>query len=239
MPRIMELKAPDGSIYNICSMYEDTIEKEPPAIWFGAYSFSLLTQIGGYPKDVARKMSIEWLKEWINTPCPEYLLALYDSNNKREQEKLLREQSINPENLITWLLIGGSKGGLFSQYAYDAGVPEDMKGRTPMMIDASKQDHITTIGKTDLSESALRHLVENQTRVIAQFIDFNDGRWYCFYRTFRGLSGRESSKHGQHMHFISSAYGLDREKLIDEIKKGKCPTNGYHVHLTGYRDEEV
>ena len=102
------------------------------------------------------------------------------------------------------------------------------------MIDATDEKNINAIGKTNLSDAALMHMVENQKKVIAQFIDFPDGRWYCFYRTHRGMAGRESGNQGQHMHFISSAYGVNRDSLIERFKRGLCPGNGFHVRLTGY-----
>lgn len=39
MPRITVIKAPDGSSYKIVSTIEDVIEKQSPAVWFGAYAF--------------------------------------------------------------------------------------------------------------------------------------------------------------------------------------------------------
>ena len=107
------------------------------------------------------------------------------------------------------------------------------------MVDASDPENIKYVGKTDLSDAALNHLVERQNKVLAQFIDFEDGRWYCFYRTHRGLAGREPGNFGQHLHFISSAYGVDREKLIENFRKGICPGSGFHVHLSGYHEEDV
>ena len=238
MPSIMIMNAPDGSLYKTVSTIEDVIEKQSPAIWFGAYAFFEATQLHGLPKDQAKELSFAVLKEWVNRPCPDFLLALYDTDSKKEQENLLRNQSLTPEDLMCWILQSGSKGGLFSQYSYDGGVPEELKGRTPIMIDASNPEQIKAIGSTDLSDAALMHLVENQTIVIAQIVDLPDDRWYCFYRTHRGLAGRESGKQGQHMHFISSSYGIDRDKLVEGFINGNCPKNGFHVHLSGYWAEE-
>lgn len=105
------------------------------------------------------------------------------------------------------------------------------------MIDLSDKNNIVTVGNTDLSQAALKHLVENQRVVMAQFVDLPDGRWYCFYRTHRGLAGRESGERGSHLHFISSAYGIDREELVKSFKNGECPTNGFHVRLEEYGDK--
>lgn len=233
MPRVLIMKAPDGSIYKTVSTIEDVIEKQSPAMWFGAYAFFKATQLYELPKGQAKELSFAVLKEWVNRPCPDFLLALFDTNSKKQQESLLRNQSMTPEDLICWILQSGRKGGLFSQYSYDGGVPEELKGRTPIMIDASNPEQIKAIGATDLSDAALMHLVENQNIVIAQIVDLPDGCWYCFYRTHRGLAGRESGKQGQHMHFISSSYGIDRDKFVDGVKKGDCPKNGFHVHLSG------
>ena len=107
------------------------------------------------------------------------------------------------------------------------------------MIDASDSQNIKTVGETNLSDSALKHLVEVQNRLLVQFVDFDDGRWYCFYRTLRGLAGREQGNHGQHMHFISSAFGVNRDVLIENFKRGVCPGNGFHVRLASYHEEDV
>ena len=235
MPRLARIQDKDGSVYIVVSNYEDVIERNDPAEWFGVYSFFQLTQVAGLPETIARRIAMERVTEFICKPCPGFLLELFNTNKKREQENLLRGHFITPENLICWFLKAGAKKGTFSQYGFDGGAG-DLSGRNPVIIDASDPENIKTIGQTDLSQEALRTLVETQHKVLAQIIDFSDGRWYCFYRTHRGLAGRESGKHGQHLHFISSAYGIDRETLVGNFMRGICPSNGFHVNLVGYYD---
>lgn len=235
MPRYMEIKAPDGSVYKCSSNFGDNIEKISPALWIGAYKFYQLTQIGGYPEDEARQMSLETVAAYASKPCPDFLRRLFNKKKKKEQEALLKGQSITTEDLISWFLYAGRDKGLFSEYSFE-GAEKDLEGRMPLLIDATDPDHIIKVGSTDLSDAALKHLVENQHKVIAQFIDFDDGRWFCFYRTFKGMSGREGGNQGVHMHFISNAWQLDREKVVEEFKRGKCPRNGYHVRFSGYKN---
>lgn len=167
---------------------------------------------------VARQMSIDTVREYANKPCPDFMKKLFNKKKKKEQEALLKEQSITSENLISWFLEGGRSKGLFSEYSCE--LPDkELEGRKPLLIDATDPDNIKTVGTTDLSNAALKHLVENQHKVIAQFVDFDDGRWFCFYRTFKGMSGREMGNQGEHMHFISNAYGLDRNKVVEGFKK--------------------
>ncbi len=234
LSRIQDKK--DDSIYMVLSTYEDVIERENPAEWLYLYSALQLNQLVGYPKPIAKLLAKERVKNLLNKPCPGFLLNLFDSKKKREQEYLLRGQSVNPENLICWFLHAGTRKGTYSQYGYDGGAG-DLAGRHPIMIDASDPNNIKAIGETDLSQEAMMSLVETQHKVMAQIVDFEDGRWYCFYRTHRGLAGRESGKHGQHLHFISSAYGIERQSLVGNFKKGVCPSNGFHVSLVGYYDE--
>ena len=239
MPHIIDIKGAGNLSYKIVSTIGDTIEKLSPAMWFRAYAYVTLTRLHGLNNKEAGELSNALLTEWENKSCPVFLLALFDTKNKRQQERLLRNQSITPESLIGWILQGGQRGGLFSQYSFDGGSPEGLQGRTPIMIDATDKDEIKTIGKTSLSSAALLHIVENQIIVIAQFIDLPDGSWYCIYRTRRGLTGREPGHQGQHFHFISSAYGVDRNTIVEGFKRGKCPKNGFHVHLSGYHEDET
>ena len=58
MPRIVKLKDKDGGFYTIVSSYEDVTEKQEPLLWFGSNMFFQLTEIRGYPKDVAKEMSL-------------------------------------------------------------------------------------------------------------------------------------------------------------------------------------
>ena len=236
MPRYVEYIAPDGGKYKVLSMYTDNIEREYPPMWFGAYLFFFFMYMHGISEDEARQLSFSELEKWVRKPCPEFLLKLYTETKKKEQEKLLRDKTVTFENMICWILHSGRIGGTFSQYSYHGG-SGSLKGRAPLMIDASDENNIVAVGNTDLSQEALKHLVENQRVVMAQFVDLPDGRWYCFYRTHRGLAGRESGEKGSHLHFISSAYGIDREKLAKNFKNGECPTNGFHVRLIGFGDK--
>lgn len=236
MPRYVEYIAPDGGKYKVLSMYTDNIEREYPPMWFGAYLFFFFMYMHGVSEDEARQLSFSELEKWVRKPCPEFLLKLYTETKKKEQKKLLRDKTVTFENMICWILHSGRIGGTFSQYSYHGG-SGSLKGRAPLMIDASDENNIVAVGNTDLSQEALKHLVENQRVVMAQFVDLPDGRWYCFYRTHRGLAGRESGEQGSHLHFISSAYGVDRGELVKNFKSGECPTNGFHVRLEGYGDK--
>lgn len=145
MPRYVEYITPNGGKYKVCSMYEDDIEKEYPPLWFGAYLFFLFMHIRGLSEDEARQLSFSELEKWVRKPCPVFMFKLYAETKKKEQEKLLRDKTVTSENMICWILYSGRFGGTFSQYSYHEG-SGSLKGRAPLMIDASDDNNIVTEG---------------------------------------------------------------------------------------------
>jgi hypothetical protein len=135
----------------------------------------------------AKKQSIEMVSSYSKIPVPIQLKNILHTKGKRNQEKLLKGFSFTPEEFISFLLFAGRNSYTFSQIFYERDVPNDLKDRIPIVIDASN-DPITTIGKTDLSVDALKHIVREKKRIIAQFLTNNEN-WICFYRTSKGLSG--------------------------------------------------
>ena len=121
MPQYVEIIDPKGGKYIFLSSFNDVIEKVYPPKWFGAYKMFQLTELGGYPEEIAREMAFAELEEWVRKPCPDFLMRLYETTSKKEQERLLKGKSLTPENLICWLLHGGRYKGLLSQYSYVAG----------------------------------------------------------------------------------------------------------------------
>lgn len=180
---------------------------------------------------VARRQTEEFFADYPKSDCPIKLRKILRVKGKKEQERLLQGFQFSSDEFMAFLLFAGRQGFLFSQYAYHRAPVENLKDRIPVIIDASG-DEVKTVGKTDLSEGALRTIVNQDKRIVAQFLTKGD-RWVCFYRTIKGLSGEEPGKNGHvpHMHFISCDYGLSKEDVIKGIKDGETPTNGYHVRI--------
>lgn len=231
MPKITRIITPYEKEYKICSMIGDTIEKISPSKWFFSYECFRLTWLFGMPIDKAKELANLQLKDWHEHDLPIFLKSLFEVNKKKGQEQLLRGNSITSDDLFCWFLYAEHLHGTFSQYSFDLSVNEDLEERAPALIDISNPEKVLSVGKTELSDAALKHIVENQKKGVAQIVDFEEGKWYCFYRTYRGVAGQEPGKHGSHLHFISFAYGIERDVLVSDFMKGKCPGSGFHVRL--------
>lgn len=178
---------------------------------------------------VARYRTEEFFAEYPKSDCPVKLRKILRVKGKKEQEKLLNGFQFSYDEYMAFLLFAGRQGFLFSQYAHQREPDKNLKERMPVIIDANGDD-VITVGKTDLSEGALQTIVNQNKRIMAQFLTKGD-RWVCFYRTQKGLSGEGPGKHGHepHMHFISCDYGVSKEDIINGIRNGETPSIGYHV----------
>lgn len=188
---------------------------------------------------LARRQTEEFFAEYPKSDCPIKLRKILRVKGKKEQERLLQGLSFSSDEFFSFLLFAGRQGFMFSQYSYQRAPDKDLKDRMPVLIDASGND-VKTVGKTDLSEGALRTIVNQNKRIVAQFLTKGD-RWVCFYRTQKGLSGDEPGQNGHepHMHFVSCDYGLSKDDIIKGIKNGETPTNGYHVRIKKLEYEET
>lgn len=242
--RIVEIGNKDGSLKYSLVIPDEVIPEVDPFLYMGSYNMLRIAynmrmmdnyrHNADYYMSIAKQRAIAIVSSYIGRPLPEPLKNILFTKGKKAQERLLKNFSFSIAEFATFMLFAGKNGYSFSQYFYESEIPENLKGRIPIIIDATN-DPIKTLGKTNLSDDALKHIVREKKRIIAQFLTKNEN-WVCFYRTSKGLSGEEPGKQGSqsHMHFISSEYNLSKESLIAGFKDGKTPSNGYHIKLSNY-----
>lgn len=242
--RITEIQNKGDSQKYIIIDSDEDIQDTDPFLYmcsYGLFSFAHKLKVLDsnrhnveYYSKKAQMMAIEMVLSYIGMPLPSQFKKILFVTGKNAQKKLLRNFSYKTSEFITFLLFAGSNGFTFSQYLFERGAPEELKDRIPVLIDASA-DPIKTIGETDLSDSALHHVVDENKRIIAKFLTKGE-KWVCFYSTTKGLAGKEPGEIGSqsHMHFISSDFGISKEKIIIDLKNGKTPSNGIHVRLINY-----
>lgn len=231
----------DNQKYQFIFSDEDIIDVDP-LIYLCSYNMLFIAyrmrNLGNYKHNIeyymqeAKNEAIEFVGSYGNKPLPIQLKKILFTEGKKAQENLLNNFTFTPSEFITFQIFAGSYGYKFSQYIHDRGAPEELKNRVPVLIDTSK-DTVQKIGRTDLSDAALKYVVDENKKIIVQFLAKNE-RWVCFYRTTKGLAGREPGEIGSqsHMHFISSDYGISKDKIIEDLRKGKITSKGFHVRVS-------
>lgn len=173
---------------------------------------------------IERRAIEDWgtrLIEVKQVKVPENLMALLKTERKREQLRLLKNMSVSSEVLLAFFFRAFEESGfLYSQYKSELMPTGTDRSQLPIIFEV-KDDEVSKIGKTPLTDGKLRQVVEHRKAVVAKFIDKGD-EWHCFFYTYNSLSGKESWDDGKaHCHYISSKFGLSRATVVQSIKNGK------------------
>jgi hypothetical protein len=91
--------------------------------------------------------------------------------------------------------------------------------KMPRMANIEDDQEVQIIGDTSLSTGQIRSVIKQRTVTIAKVLDKGE-IWHCFYCTYKSVNGQETGNM-PHIHYISSGWGMSREKVIAEFKKGK------------------
>jgi hypothetical protein len=188
-----------------------------------------------FEKRVAKEFKVEF-DEALNRELPNAFCKLLCSKSKIEQEKLLKEQSLDPSILFTLILKAyRDYGYTFSRYITER-YPKDVDfSKLPLLYEIKSDETIETIGDTNLTNGRLKQLLEQRKVVVANFFDKGNS-WHCFFVTYRSLAGQETWNNGQpHFHYLSDKWNLSRDDVIASIKKGKYPSTSIHIGIENYK----
>jgi hypothetical protein len=174
----------------------------------------------------------------MKTEVPPNLISLLNSQSKKEQERLLRGQSLSPYQLSAYLFRAWSEFGFsFSNYTgehHHKGVDEST---LPSLIVVGDDQKVRTAGETTLTEGQLKNVVNYRKVTVTKFLDKGEN-WHCFFTVYKSLRGEESWKDGQpHFHYISDKWGISREEAVKQLKSEKYPSTNIHIDLLGYDDK--
>lgn len=161
----------------------------------------------------------EKYKQLQAVAIPQALTALLDCSSKKEQLKLLRGLALDQEQFLAFLLRAGTDYGYaYSQYRGEH-LPTGMdKSKLPTLAELTDDGDVNIIGKTEMSKGQIKQSIQQRHAAVAKFLD-RDNAWHCFFLTYKSLNGEESYKDGQpHMHYISSAWGLERNFVVEQLK---------------------
>ena len=201
------------------------------------------------PTSEGRKASKEILSEWDKQlekfktiEIPDNLLALLSATKKNEQTNLLKGIAINPDILIAFIIKAHEMHGYtLSQYTSEH-TPKDVdKSKLPRAIRLDNKGSVEAFGSTELTQGQLKHVVQHNKRTVAKFLDKGD-LWHCLFINYHSLRGQEKwlGKYQPHYHYISNSFGIDRDKVIQELKSeqynlGNLP----HIKFENYGNQPL
>jgi hypothetical protein len=173
------------------------------------------------------------MDEIFATKFPSPMQGLIENISKGKQRKLFRGLSLTTDELLSFIFYTSQKGFTFSHYKSE----HDPKGfeneKAPSLIHRVNDNKIVSIGETTLTPGQQKSLINQRAVVNAKFLD-RGNHWYCFFSTYRSLTGKETGE-TPHLHFISHSWGISREKVLQELKSKNynlpsLPHIDYHTH---------
>jgi hypothetical protein len=193
-------------------------------------------------EDVCKAAEDGWDKEYkriTSVAVPENFLKLFSSTSKKEQVRLLKEQSITIDQWGALVFKAFTDFGYcYSQYRSDH-LPKGTNIDGLPIVISTEDNKVKKTGDTDLSDGQLKHVVQERKVIVAKFFD-KGSDWHCFFSTFKSLKGEESWKDGQaHFHYISDKFGVARDEVVSRIKSGDYVSTPIHIDLIEYGNQKA
>ncbi|MBA7546921.1 hypothetical protein ES705_39322 [subsurface metagenome] len=186
----------------------------------------------------AKDSLIGFFEQKEQTSIHENFITLLQTPRKKDQEKLLKGMSLNPDQLYS-LIIKSYKdhGYLYSTYKFE-NLPKGIKGQDlPKLIELDANKKVKKIGSTNLKDGELKNIIEQRKVIVSHFFEKGDD-WHCFFLTYNSIAGKENHNDGQpHFHYISSAFGISKDDFIDSMRTGKYKSTSIHIDLLDYGNQ--
>lgn len=176
-----------------------------------------------------------FFEEFENTEVHENFLELLKTARKKDQVRLLRGMTLNPNELMAFIFKSYSEFGfLYSKYLFE-NLPHGLEGkRLPKLFHLKEDGTVEKVGETDLTDGELKNVIEHRKVIVSHFFEREDV-WHCFFVTYNSLSGKENHKNGQpHFHYMSSGFGVSKKDFIESMRTGNYRATSVHFDLQDY-----
>lgn len=154
------------------------------------------------------------------------LAMLLTERKKKQQQKLIKEIKFSSDILYSLPLFAWEKYKMpYSFFAVDH-MPKELDGKkAPNYFYKNDDGNFEFNGITDLTDVEMEIALQKRNRVISEFLG-DEEHWLCFFRTMAGIRGTEHPHIGSpHVHFISSAWGINREAIEKQLSSYRYKVN--------------
>lgn len=179
-----------------------------------------------------------FFEKFEKTEVHQNFQKLLETPRKKDQVDLMKGMSLNPDQLMSVIIFAHKKFGyLYSKYRFE-NLPNGLEGKKlPKLFRLKEDGSIDKVGETELTDGELKNVIEQRKVIISHFLECGE-LWHCIFTTHNSIGGKENWKDGQpHFHYISSGFGISKEKFIDSMRTGKYKSTNVHIDLLGYGNQ--
>jgi hypothetical protein len=176
-----------------------------------------------------------FFEEKENEPINPNFITLLNTFKKKDQVKLLKGVTLNPDQL--WVLIFKSykdHGFLYSKYRFET-LPKGTDKKTlPKLIELKDDETIKKVGKTNMTDGEIKNVINHRKVIVSHFFEKGEN-WHCIFLTYNSIAGKENHNNGQpHFHYISSGFGVSKQDFIKSMENGSYKSTSVHFDLLDY-----
>ncbi|MDE5423862.1 hypothetical protein L3073_16730 [Ancylomarina sp. DW003] len=235
--------------------YDDKVEKVNPILHYKAYEinkraiiFKDLLQVqspflaskldDSFYINRAKEDIVGFFEDMGKTPFHKNFIELLQTTKKKDQIKLLKGMSLNPNQLMALIMKAYKDHDyLYSKYSFE-NLPKGVEGKKlPKLIEHNKGTQIRKVGSTELKDGELKNVIEHRKVIVSHFFEKEDN-WHCFFLTYNSIAGKENHNGGQpHFHYISSSFGISKEDFIESMRSGNYKSTSVHIDLLEYGNQ--
>lgn len=163
---------------------------------------------------------IELKKGFQEIKIPENLIQLLKTDNKKEQQRLLKGLLLTPEILTSFFFTAYHEFGFtLSQYTSRVSPKSLDTIKKPLLYSIAENAKAEIFEKNSSNNAQWKEAIESSEVKIARIID-NGATWHCFFARFKNFKAEEtwSGKKEIYFHHISNAFGIERAEIIDTFQ---------------------
>jgi hypothetical protein len=191
-------------------------------------------QLGDFLESTAHKDWENYFKQIQSQELSPTFYKLLEANSNDEQFNLLKGASLTSSQLMKFIFDAWERSGYtYSFYKSHHNHNGVSNTDLPDFAYKNEENEIKKIGRTEMSDGAIKHAINYQKTNIARFIE-KDDTWHCFFYTTKSMNGEERGSDGKpHLHYISDKWRISREEVIFQLKSKnyKLPSKLPHINF--------
>lgn len=176
------------------------------------------------------KGAIKENKKVYSQSLPEKVFDIFKTDKKGKHQKAFKNICLTTEQLKKIYFVAFDKYScVYSKYLViikNEGIDQT---KMPHIAIIEKDGSVSKYGQSDLTDGEIRQTINHRKCTRIDILDNNE-KWYCFYWTWSGIAGNESSKQfDEHIHYIDYTWGLSRESVLEQLNSKKYSLSGIHI----------
>lgn len=186
----------------------------------------------------AEETLVGYFDQFENTKVHNNFLELLKTTRKKDQVKLLRGMTLNPDQLMSLIFKSYNDFGfIYSKYLFE-NLPNGLEGKKlPKLFHIKDDGTIEKVGETELSDGQLKNVIEQRKVIVSHFFEQGD-IWHCFFLTYSSIAGKGNHNSGQpHFHYLSSRFEISKEDFIESMRTGNYKSTNIHFDLLEYGNQ--